>query len=374
MALPFPGTIPKPAVSFFGLGREFTVLRQGAEHRWLREYGHKEVKYTLKYLADAYRKFWTGQGQQPRCKARQRTTDGFTIPSHVAVSDTHLRMPRIGWLRVQGSNLYTDCQPLQARIRKEGPATQPKWYVSVVYAVPVTQVRPGAPTGALGLDRNVGQATASDGTVHRMTDTARLDARLKRHQRRLARQRQGSCRSRRIAGQLTKLHQPAPAHPGPRHTPYQPEVGQRGAYRGPGELVHARHDPFRPGHRGAAGETRHGQGRAQPQHSRQRLGAAGTEGDLQVQPSHPCQVVALHQPDVQPVWLRGPAEPACAVPVLLYRLSISVARRSQCGDQHSGESRSPCGPGDGGRCAARGVLVRDPDDPRTRELCGGASP
>ncbi len=77
MALPFPGTIPKPAVSFFGLSREFTVLRQGAEHRWLREYGHKEVKYTLKYLADAYRKFWTGQSQQPRCKARQRTTDGL---------------------------------------------------------------------------------------------------------------------------------------------------------------------------------------------------------------------------------------------------------------------------------------------------------
>ncbi len=44
----------------------------------------------------------------------------------------------------------------------------------------------------------MGQATDSQGTVHRLTDQARLDARIKRKQK-------GSVRRRRIAGQLIKL-------------------------------------------------------------------------------------------------------------------------------------------------------------------------
>ncbi len=76
----------------------------------------------------------------------------------------------------------------------------------VVYAVPADQVRQGAPTGALGLDRNVGQATDSQGTMHRMTDTARLDARIRRKQRHLARKHKRSVRRRRIDGQLTRLY------------------------------------------------------------------------------------------------------------------------------------------------------------------------
>ncbi len=76
---------------------------------------------------------------------------------------------------MKGANPYVDHKPVQARIRKEGTATQPKWYAYVVYAVPADQVKPGAQDSVVGLDRNVGQATDNTGTVHRMTDTARLD-------------------------------------------------------------------------------------------------------------------------------------------------------------------------------------------------------
>ncbi len=137
--------------------------------------------------------------------SRPGTADGFTIPSHVSVSATPLRVPRIGWLRIKGNNPYHGHPSLQARIRKEGTATQPRWY-AYVYAMPADQVRQGASEGSLGLDRNVGQHTDSQGTVHRRTDTARLDARLKRYQRRMARKQKGSGRRRRIAGQLTRLH------------------------------------------------------------------------------------------------------------------------------------------------------------------------
>ncbi len=195
---------PKPTVSFFDMNYEFTSLRQDTP--WLQAYSSREIRYTLKHLADAYRKFFAGQGGHPRFKARHRTIDGFTIPSAVALSDTHLPVPKIGWLRVKGSNLYAGHPTLQARIRKEGTATQPKWYAYVVYVVPADQVRHGAAQGMVGVDRNVGQCMDSDGVMHRMTNTSRLEAKLKRKQRHLARQRKGSGRRRRIAGQLTKLH------------------------------------------------------------------------------------------------------------------------------------------------------------------------
>ncbi len=135
--------------------------------------------------------------------------DGFTIADDVSLSPCHLRVPKIGWLRLKGANPYAGGKPLQARIRKEGTAIRSRWYAYIVYAVPavpVHQVKPWAQTGVLGLDRNVGQATDSTGTVHCMTNQARLNAQIKRHQRCLARKKKGSARRRRIAGQLTRLH------------------------------------------------------------------------------------------------------------------------------------------------------------------------
>ena len=44
-----------------------------------------------------------------------------------------------------------------------------------------------AADGALGLDRNVGQATDSEGTVYAKPDTDKLDARITRKQRELSR-------------------------------------------------------------------------------------------------------------------------------------------------------------------------------------------
>ncbi len=195
---------PPPQVSFFSLGREFTALRRDTP--WLQEYSCAAVRYTLKYLADAYRQCFAGPGSHPRFKAKHRTVDGFTVADNVSIRHGRLRVPRIGCLQLKGANSYTDCPPLQVRIRQEGTTAKPQWYTYVVYAVPVHQVKPGAQTGSLGLDRNVGQCINSQGTVYRLTDTSRLEAKVKRKQRHLARRRRGSCRRRRIAGQLQKLH------------------------------------------------------------------------------------------------------------------------------------------------------------------------
>ncbi len=152
-----------PRLTFFSLGKEFTALRRDLEYAWLQEYSFKSVRYVLKYLADAYQAFFQWQRAYPSFKSKHARQDGFTIPERVQVSDHHLHVPRIGWLRLKGSNLYAHGQPVQARIRQEGTRARPKWYVYLTYAVPAASVRTGAATGVLGLDRNVGQVTDSEG-------------------------------------------------------------------------------------------------------------------------------------------------------------------------------------------------------------------
>ena len=195
---------PPPRVSFFSLGKAFTQLRNAPDTAWLQDYSFAEVRYSLKYLADAYQACFKGGGH-PRFKRKHARQDGFTIPDGVSVQGARLRVPRLGWMQLVGSNLYADQHPLQARLRQEGTAARPKWYAYITYAVPPDQVRQGAQSGVLGLDRNVGQVTDSAGRVYRLTDSTRLDAKVRRKQRHLARKRRGSVRHRRLGGQLTQL-------------------------------------------------------------------------------------------------------------------------------------------------------------------------
>ena len=81
------------------------------------------------------------------------------------------------------------------------------------HEVPEDQLRQPGWTGALGVDRNVGQATDSDGEVYETPDDPRLEANIKRKERKVAKARERSRRNgqplsnrrRRLCGQLHKL-------------------------------------------------------------------------------------------------------------------------------------------------------------------------
>lgn len=66
-----------PSVTFFRLGTEFTTLRNDPAYPWLQEYSYHEVRYVLKYLADAFKAFFAGTRAYPRFKSKHHTPDGF---------------------------------------------------------------------------------------------------------------------------------------------------------------------------------------------------------------------------------------------------------------------------------------------------------
>ena len=45
--------------TFFTLGQRFTQLRNTPGHEWLKDYGYEIVRYTCKYMGDAYTAFST---------------------------------------------------------------------------------------------------------------------------------------------------------------------------------------------------------------------------------------------------------------------------------------------------------------------------
>ena len=246
------GTGIDTSVSFFTLGKRFTDLRirpestwelafigtpWGRRYRdmdlsWLRDMPYAPLRYTAKYLADAYTRFFKAHAEAkaqgtslamrksdgkpkgfPKYRKKFDRDDGFTIPDGVRMDGDRLHIPKVGWVRLHGGGLYRGCRVKQIRILKEGTEDRPKWYAYVFHEVPADQLKQPAWTGAIGVDRNVGQATDSDGEMYAVPDDPKLDAKIKRKQRRADKARERSRKSgkpmsnrgRRVCGQLKKL-------------------------------------------------------------------------------------------------------------------------------------------------------------------------
>ena len=203
--------------TFFTLGQRFTQLRNAPGHEWLKDYSYEIVRYVCKYMGDAYAAFLDPDRPdhgRPQYKARHYTKPAFTIPSHVRIEDGRLYIPKMGWTRLGPVHRYADGKPLTVRVKQESESKQPKWYAYIVFEVPEDHpdVCQPAAEGAVGVDRNVGQATDSTGEVHVLPDTTVEDAKIKRYQRRMARQQKGSNRRRRTGGKLRKLQRRKARH------------------------------------------------------------------------------------------------------------------------------------------------------------------
>ncbi len=268
-----------PSVSFFSLGKEFTSLRN--EIPWLSEYSFSITRYVLKYQADAWKAFFRGEAGHPRFKSRHGSTPSFTIPQAVTIRDDMISIPRIGPMRIRrkGGNPYPEGTPVKAVVKK----TAGKWYVTVCYEVEVEE-RPDTGVTA-GVDMNVRQVAVVDTTggaeIIPAPDTGRLDAKIGRNQRRLARQRKGSA-----AHENQAQAAEAPAKAGQQTqelaTPGQPpdrEPGEHGDCR---EAQHGGDDAIGQGHRREPRHEGEGQVRSQPGDPEHRLAWHEGEARLQV--------------------------------------------------------------------------------------------
>ncbi len=105
---------------------------------------------------------------------------------------------------MSGLNPYPEGKPVQVVVKRE----LGNWYAYVMYQVALKS-KP-RPIREVGIDRNVGQVTCSDGMVYRLPDDERgrmLECRKKRYQRMVARRVKGSHRRAKAKRLLGKTSQ-----------------------------------------------------------------------------------------------------------------------------------------------------------------------
>ncbi len=190
----------KPNVTHFGLNNLHMQIRQGLP--WLAELPAGTVRYTMKHLSEAYKRFFGGAGR-PVWKRKFKDTPKFTVPDNVKIKDKKIYIPKLGWVKTTGKNPYAGSKPKQATFKYEAG----NWYVSILYEVPEQRpARPAKPINPVGIDRNVGQVALRTGDMCELPPLLLLDAKLRRLQKKLARQEYKSNGWHRTKLRIQKVH------------------------------------------------------------------------------------------------------------------------------------------------------------------------
>ncbi len=194
---------------YFTLGKQFTLLRRHCEP-WLQEYSANIVKASLKQLETTYKQFYKKEGGLPRFHAKYMHPDSFPLVTGTFhLKGRYLHIAKIGEVLLLGHYPYPDGVPKSGAVKRECG----RWYAYITYEVEQSEAL--KPVREVGIDRNVGQVTLSDGTMYRMPDTAKHERRVRRYQKKMAR-RQGPNRKKGIKAsnrwkRAQLLHQKAQA-------------------------------------------------------------------------------------------------------------------------------------------------------------------
>ena len=187
---------------YFSLSKRFSELRK--EIPWLSKYSYKSVRYTLKYQSDAWHRYFKGESNCPKFRSKYGHVPSFTIPEDVKIRDGHLHIPKVGWMQIRrkGGNPYIDGRPIQATVKKVGL----QWRVSILYEIDSPKKIENGNT--VGIDLNTYNIACTYSTgVQEMLDIPKLtdkEIKIRRYQRKLARQQKGSGRRNRTKRKIAK--------------------------------------------------------------------------------------------------------------------------------------------------------------------------
>jgi putative transposase len=139
---------------------------------WLRDLPYKVIDAAFDNLDSAYKNFFrrVKQGDTPgfpKFKSKKNSTQSFNVRGELRITETHIRLPRVGWLRLMEHGYLPttkNTRILSATVSSDDHGAT--WYVSVQVEEEVPE--PVAATGkVIGIDLGIKSlAVLSDGTVY----------------------------------------------------------------------------------------------------------------------------------------------------------------------------------------------------------------
>lgn len=191
--------------------RELAELRNEPGMEWLKAGSSSVQQQALRQLRQAWKNFFDNPSHfgRPRFRAKHRTREGFVVRDvrvrKLSRKYSSVHVPKVGWMRFRRE------RPLgphgMAHITRDRAG---RWHVSFAAPQPAVDHEDGWQDGRVGVDRGA----AGDNTIattDRELSSVPLpepkeEQRLKRLQRRLARQQPGSNRRASTKKQIAKLH------------------------------------------------------------------------------------------------------------------------------------------------------------------------
>ncbi len=185
-----------PELTWPPLSRRYTSFRPTIS--WLNRYSSNIVRNTLKHQAEAWQAFFKGLRDHPTFHNRFQHNSFTAIKGLFKIRGNDVYIQKIGWMkfRRKGGNPYPDGEPIEVTVKKD----RRYWKMSVIYKV--TNLPEKVDDGReIGIDLNTYNISYSstDGEQGMLPtpDLTDKEIKIRRYQRKLARQQKGSGRSKR---------------------------------------------------------------------------------------------------------------------------------------------------------------------------------
>ena len=177
------------------LRKEFTILKQTNEYRWLNHISNNVTKQAIKDACESYRRFFKGQNKFPKYKSKKKSRPSFfQDPVKIKFTGTHVKVEgfatskrankqKLNRIRLAERNrIPTDCKYYNPRITFDGI----NWFISV--GIDTNEDKSKLNTNGIGIDLGLKDlAICSDGNTYKNINKSETVKKLEKKKRRLQR-------------------------------------------------------------------------------------------------------------------------------------------------------------------------------------------
>ena len=177
------------------LRKEFTILKQTNEYRWLNHISNNVTKQAIKDACESYRRFFKGQNKFPKYKSKKKSKPSFfQDPVKIKFTGTHVKVEgfatskrankqKLNRIRLAERNrIPTDCKYYNPRITFDGI----NWFISV--GIDTNEDKSKLNTNGIGIDLGLKDlAICSDGNTYKNINKSETVKKLEKKKRRLQR-------------------------------------------------------------------------------------------------------------------------------------------------------------------------------------------
>ena len=186
------------------IAKLLTGWKQEEETVWLAEAQSQTMQQTLKFLDKAIKEACDKKNPKrfPRFKRKGKSTDSFRYPQGFKLDGNRIFLPKIGWVR------FIKSREIEESLRNVTVSRRGDyWYVSIQTEREIAEpIHPSV--SSVGMDLGITRfATLSDGSfLEPLNSFKKLEKKLVKEQRRLARKKKLSTNWKKQKRKLTRLH------------------------------------------------------------------------------------------------------------------------------------------------------------------------